>query len=91
MRHLTDELAETNLKLAKNLETSINIIEESTYLPLTSEFNDDEKVNLRLKLAREQQQALWDNQVKRIFSIRDADNFKRRHKTQDRPTTLIDM
>lgn len=45
VQHTTVELADNNLKLAKNLETSINIIEESTYLPLTSEFNDDEKVN----------------------------------------------
>ena len=41
--------------------------------------------------AERKQKEIWDRQVRQIFDNRASDNFKRRVKSPDRPTTLMDL
>lgn len=45
----------------------------------------------RISMAINKQKDSWSRQVNMIFQTRDAANFKRRHKSNDRQSTLMDL
>jgi hypothetical protein len=65
--------------------------EKSIELASQFKMSLDEEKTQRLQKAVMQTRESWQRQVNAIFKTRDEANFKRRHKSPDRMTTLMDL